>query len=76
MIADAARRSARNQPGAQVPAASWPVAVAARWARRVASAGWAAAFALGALTFLQLLLVSVVVAAADITFRAASGVAA
>ncbi|KOV24014.1 MFS transporter [Streptomyces caelestis] len=32
-----------------------------------------AAFALGALTFLQLLLVSVVVAAADITFRAASG---
>ncbi|AEY85988.1 transmembrane efflux protein [Streptomyces hygroscopicus subsp. jinggangensis 5008] len=31
------------------------------------------AFALGALTFLQLLLVSVVVAAADITFRAASG---
>ncbi|MFF5158336.1 MFS transporter [Streptomyces sp. NPDC000348] len=32
-----------------------------------------AAFALGALTFLQLLLVSAVVAAADITFRAASG---
>lgn len=32
-----------------------------------------AAFALGALTFLQLLLVAVVVAAADITFRAASG---
>ncbi|MEU2118248.1 MFS transporter [Streptomyces sp. NPDC016459] len=32
-----------------------------------------AAFALGALTFLQLLLVSVVVAAADITFRSASG---
>ncbi|MFI1418182.1 MFS transporter [Streptomyces sp. NPDC020731] len=32
-----------------------------------------AAFALGALTFLQLLLVSVVVAASDITFRAASG---
>lgn len=32
-----------------------------------------AAFALGVLTFLQLLLVSVVVAAADITFRAASG---
>lgn len=32
-----------------------------------------AAYALGALTFLQLLLVSVVVAAADITFRAASG---
>ncbi|MFI2508715.1 MFS transporter [Streptomyces sp. NPDC018972] len=32
-----------------------------------------AAFALGALTFLQLLLVSVVVAAAEITFRAASG---
>ncbi|MYX99348.1 MFS transporter [Streptomyces sp. SID486] len=32
-----------------------------------------AAFTLGALTFLQLLLVSVVVAAADITFRAASG---
>ncbi|MGW2777372.1 MFS transporter [Streptomyces olivaceoviridis] len=31
------------------------------------------AFAFGALTFLQLLLVSVVVAAADITFRAASG---
>lgn len=32
-----------------------------------------AAFALGALSFVQLLLVSVVVAAADITFRAASG---
>ncbi|KPI33083.1 major facilitator superfamily MFS_1 [Actinobacteria bacterium OV450] len=32
-----------------------------------------AAYALGALTFLQLLLVSVVVAAADITFSAASG---
>lgn len=32
-----------------------------------------AAFAFGALTFLQLLLVSVAVAAADITFRAASG---
>ncbi|MFD8374561.1 MFS transporter [Streptomyces sp. NPDC059688] len=32
-----------------------------------------AAFALGALTFVQLVLVSVVVAAADITFRAASG---
>ncbi|MGW2180044.1 MFS transporter [Streptomyces sp. NPDC001732] len=32
-----------------------------------------AAFALGVLSFLQLLLVSVVVAAADITFRAASG---
>ncbi|MFF8714283.1 MFS transporter [Streptomyces sp. NPDC015184] len=32
-----------------------------------------AAFVLGVLTFLQLLLVSVVVAAADITFRAASG---
>ncbi|MEW2165311.1 MFS transporter [Streptomyces sp. NPDC007084] len=32
-----------------------------------------AAFAFGALTFVQLLLVSVVVAAADITFRAASG---
>ncbi|MFB9466269.1 MFS transporter [Streptomyces cinereospinus] len=32
-----------------------------------------AAYALGVLTFLQLLLVSVVLAAADITFRAASG---
>ncbi|MFJ6850772.1 MFS transporter [Streptomyces sp. NPDC091271] len=32
-----------------------------------------AAFALGALTFVQLLLVTVVVSAADITFRAASG---
>jgi MFS family permease len=32
-----------------------------------------AAFALGVLTFLQLILVSAVVAAADITFRAASG---
>jgi hypothetical protein len=29
-----------TQPGVQVPAASWPTAVAARWARRVASAGW------------------------------------
>ena len=29
-----------GQSGAQVPAASWPAAAAARWARRVASAGW------------------------------------
>ncbi len=29
-----------TQPGVQVPAASWPAAVAARWARREASAGW------------------------------------
>lgn len=29
-----------TQPGAQVPAASRPAALAARWARRVTSAGW------------------------------------
>ncbi len=29
-----------TQPGVQVPAASWPAPVAARWARRAVSAGW------------------------------------
>lgn len=41
VIADAAAfQLGITQPGAQVPAASWPAATAARWARRVASPGW------------------------------------
>lgn len=50
-----------------------PVLIATDLVRFAALLTIPAAFALGALTFLQLLLVSVVVAAADITFRAASG---
>ncbi|WP_405016081.1 MFS transporter [Kitasatospora sp. NBC_00070] len=50
-----------------------PVLVATDLVRCAALLTIPAAFALGVLTFLQLLLVSVVVAAADITFRAASG---
>ncbi|MGV9267615.1 MFS transporter [Kitasatospora sp. NPDC003701] len=50
-----------------------PVLIAMDLARFAALLTIPAAFALGVLTFLQLLLVSVVVAAADITFRAASG---
>ncbi|MEE4545040.1 MFS transporter [Streptomyces sp. V4-01] len=50
-----------------------PVLVAMDLVRCAALLTIPAAFALGVLTFLQLLLVSVVVAAADITFRAASG---
>ncbi|MFJ4850812.1 MULTISPECIES: MFS transporter [unclassified Streptomyces] len=50
-----------------------PVLIAADLVRCAALLTIPAAFALGVLTFLQLLLVSVVVAAADITFRAASG---
>ncbi|KOV92302.1 MFS transporter [Streptomyces sp. NRRL B-3648] len=50
-----------------------PVLIAMDLVRCAALLTIPAAFALGALTFLQLLLVSVVVAAADITFRAASG---
>ncbi|MFF8532357.1 MFS transporter [Streptomyces sp. SAS_267] len=50
-----------------------PVLVAMDLVRFAALVTIPAAFALGALTFVQLLLVSVVVAAADITFRAASG---
>jgi MFS family permease len=50
-----------------------PVLMAMDLARCAALLTIPAAFALGVLTFLQLLLVSVVVAAADITFRAASG---
>ncbi|MGV9451617.1 MFS transporter [Streptomyces sp. NPDC003635] len=50
-----------------------PVLIAMDLARCAALLTIPAAFALGALTFLQLLLVSAVVAAADITFRAASG---
>ncbi|WP_328673875.1 MFS transporter [Streptomyces sp. NBC_00328] len=50
-----------------------PVLVAMDLVRFAALLTIPAAFALGALTFVQLLLVSVVVAAADITFRAASG---
>ncbi|MER6345989.1 MFS transporter [Streptomyces sp. NPDC001595] len=50
-----------------------PVLIAMDLVRFAALLTVPAAFALGVLTFLQLLLVSVVVAAADITFRAASG---
>lgn len=50
-----------------------PVLIATDLVRCAALLTVPAAFVLGALTFLQLLLVSVVVAAADITFRAASG---
>ncbi|GAA5023972.1 hypothetical protein GCM10025734_81850 [Kitasatospora paranensis] len=50
-----------------------PVLVAMDLVRCAALLTIPAAFALGVLTFLQLLLVLVVVAAADITFRAASG---
>ncbi|MFF4298413.1 MFS transporter [Streptomyces vinaceus] len=50
-----------------------PVLIAMDLVRCAALLTVPAAFALGALTFLQLLLVSVVVSAADITFRAASG---
>ncbi|GHB80354.1 MFS transporter [Streptomyces viridiviolaceus] len=50
-----------------------PVLIAMDLVRAAALLTVPAAFALGALTFLQLLLVSVVVAAADITFRAAGG---
>ncbi|MEU4087735.1 MFS transporter [Streptomyces aureus] len=63
-----------------VPSGPWvefrrkrPVLIAMDLVRFAALLTIPAAFALGALTFLQLLLVSVVVAAADITFRAASG---
>ncbi|MCU7827030.1 MFS transporter [Kitasatospora sp. DSM 101779] len=50
-----------------------PVLIGTDLVRFAALATIPLAFALGALTFLQLLLVSVVVAAADITFRTASG---
>src|SRR6478609_7568859 len=50
-----------------------PVLIAMDLVRFAALLTVPAAFALGVLTFLQLLLVSVVVAAADISFRAASG---
>ncbi|MEV4371745.1 MFS transporter [Nonomuraea sp. NPDC049637] len=50
-----------------------PVLIAADLVRCAALLTIPAAFALGVLTFVQLLLLSVVVAAADITFRAASG---
>ncbi|MGW2328151.1 MFS transporter [Streptomyces sp. NPDC001700] len=50
-----------------------PVLIATDLVRCAALLTIPAAFALGVLTYVQLLLVSVVVAAADITFRAASG---
>ncbi|MFE3996461.1 MFS transporter [Streptomyces goshikiensis] len=50
-----------------------PVLIAMDLVRCAALLTVPVAFAFGALTFVQLLLVSVVVAAADITFRAASG---
>ncbi|MFF9765108.1 MFS transporter [Streptomyces sp. NPDC014636] len=50
-----------------------PVLIAMDLLRFAALLTIPAAFALGVLTFVQLLLVSVLVAAADITFRAASG---
>lgn len=64
---------------AAVPLGPWvefrrkrPVLIAMDLVRFAALLTIPASFALGVLTFLQLLLVSVVVAAADITFRAAS----
>ncbi len=50
-----------------------PVMIAMDLVRALALLTVPAAYALGVLTFVQLLLVPVVVAAADITFRAASG---
>ncbi|MCF3965499.1 MFS transporter, partial [Streptomyces fuscigenes] len=50
-----------------------PVLIAADLARCAALLSVPAAYAAGGLTFVQLLLVSVVTAAGDITFRAASG---
>src|SRR3954469_1424122 len=50
-----------------------PVMIASDLVRFAAVASVPAAYALGALTFAQLLVVSVVVAASDIAFRAASG---
>ncbi|MFF9868279.1 MFS transporter [Streptomyces sp. NPDC013953] len=50
-----------------------PVLITTDLVRCVALLTIPAAFALGALTFFQLMLVAIVVAAADITFRAASG---
>ncbi|MET9952487.1 MFS transporter [Streptomyces sp. NPDC006339] len=65
---------------AAIPLGPWmerrakrPVLIATDLVRFGALLTVPAAYALGVLTFLQLLLVSVVVAAADITFRAASG---
>lgn len=65
---------------AAVPLGPWmefrrkrPVMVAMDLARFAALATIPAAYALGRLTFAQLLVVSVVVAAADIAFKAASG---
>ncbi|NUS16399.1 MAG: MFS transporter [Streptomyces sp.] len=65
---------------AAVPLGPWvefrrkqPVLIAMDLVRFGALLTVPAAYGLGVLTFLQLLLVSVVVAAADITFRAASG---
>ncbi|MFD8290035.1 MFS transporter [Streptomyces lavendulae] len=65
---------------AAVPLGPWvefrrkrPVLIATDLVRCAALLTVPAAFALGVLTFLQLLLVSAVVAAADIGFRAASG---
>ncbi|MFH7599694.1 MFS transporter [Streptomyces racemochromogenes] len=65
---------------AAVPLGPWvefrrkrPVLIATDLVRCAALLTVPAGYALGVLTFLQLLLVSVVVAAADITFRTASG---
>ncbi|GGL50185.1 MFS transporter [Planomonospora parontospora] len=65
---------------AAVPLGPWvefrrkrPVLIGTDLVRFAALLTIPAAFALGVLSFVQLLLVSVVVAAADITFRAASG---
>ncbi|MFF5786806.1 MFS transporter [Streptomyces sp. NPDC012693] len=78
----AALASAGTAVGAAVavPLGPWvefrrkrPVLITMDLARFAALLTIPAAYALGALTFLQLLLVSVVVAASDITFRAASG---
>ncbi|MGW0819667.1 MFS transporter [Streptomyces viridiviolaceus] len=79
-VAALASAAAAAGAAAAVPLGPWaefrrkrPVLIAMDLVRSAALLTVPAAFALGALTFLQLLLVSVVVAAADITFRAAGG---
>ncbi|MGV9941342.1 MFS transporter [Streptomyces sp. NPDC003401] len=79
-VAALASAGAAVGAAAAVPLGPWvefrrkrPVLIATDLVRCAALLTVPVAFALGVLTFLQLLLVSVVVAAADITFRAASG---
>ncbi|MFI0481336.1 MFS transporter [Actinomadura sp. 9N215] len=79
-VAALAGAGAAAGAAAAVPLGPWvefrrkrPVLIGTDLARFAALLTVPAAFALGVLSFVQLLVVSVVVAAADITFRAASG---